>query len=174
MTAETEHSAPAAPAGGDTLAGPGEPDHRLSFAGQPASVGALRDWAARCLRRGPFAHPPDLVEDLLVCASELATNAVRHSGSGLPGGTFTARLWQDRRRVRLEVADLGPRPGRPTLPRIDGSLLGDGAAENGRGLGFVAALCGGECGATAPPDPRGHAVWCELARPAGPGPEEAR
>ncbi|MDT0302637.1 ATP-binding protein [Streptomonospora wellingtoniae] len=140
-----------------------EPGYALAFAGQSASVGALRDWVARCLRRGAFDYPADVVDDLLVCASELATNAVRHSRSGLPGGTFTARLWQDGRRVRVEVADLGPRPGRPTRPRIDASLMGDGAAENGRGLGFVAALCEGECGATAPPDPRGHTVWFELA-----------
>ncbi|GAA4937125.1 hypothetical protein GCM10023224_17650 [Streptomonospora halophila] len=140
-----------------------EPDHALTFAGQAASVGAMRDWIARCLRRGAFDHSAGLLDDLLVCASELATNAVRHSGSGLPGGTFTARLWQDSRRVRVEVADLGPRPGRPTRPRIDASLMGDGAAENGRGLGFVAALCEGGCGTTAPPDPRGHTVWFELA-----------
>ncbi|MFD0803711.1 ATP-binding protein, partial [Streptomonospora algeriensis] len=87
---------------------PREPDHRLSFAGQAAGVGALRDWVAQCLRRGPFDHPPEVVADLLVCASELATNAVRHSRSGLPGGTFTARLWQDSRRIRVEVADMGP------------------------------------------------------------------
>ncbi|WP_052809623.1 ATP-binding protein [Streptomonospora alba] len=160
MTAETESSAPPrARAPGEA----GEPDHRMSFAGQAASVGALRDWVARCLRRGPYEHPPAVVEDLLVCASELATNAVRHSASGLPGGTFAARLWQDSRRVRLEVADMGPRPGRPTLPRIDDSTMDDGAAENGRGLGFVAALCEGECGTTTPPDPRGHTVWCRLA-----------
>ena len=141
---------------------PGEADHRACFAGQAASVGAMRDWVARCLRRGPYDHSGQLVEDLLVCASEIATNAVRHSRSGLPGGSFTALLWQHSARVRLEVADMGPRPGLPTLPRIDGSAMGDGTAENGRGLGFVYALCGGACGSTAPPDPRGHAVWCQV------------
>lgn len=144
-------------------------DHRIAFAGQAASVGAMRDWVARCLRRCPFDHPPEMAEDLLVCASEIGTNAVRHSRSGLPGGIFTACLWLRSAQVRLEVADMGPRPGRPTLPRIDPAALDDGAAENGRGLGYVYTLCNGRCGSTAPPDPRGHAVWCEL----GPGAAQA-
>lgn len=32
-----------------------------------------------------------MVNDVLLCASELATNAVLHSQSRLPGGTFTMR-----------------------------------------------------------------------------------
>jgi anti-sigma regulatory factor (Ser/Thr protein kinase) len=31
-------------------------------------------------------------DDVILCASELATNAVRHSRSSLPGGTFTMRV----------------------------------------------------------------------------------
>ncbi|MBV2366403.1 ATP-binding protein [Streptomonospora sp. NEAU-YY374] len=139
-----------------------DPDHQLTFAGQPASVGVMRDWVAQHLRRGPHAYPPELIDDLLVCASEIGTNAVRHSRSGLPGGVFTASLWQSPGAVCLEVRDMGPRPGRPSAPRINGTALDDPVAETGRGLSFVFALCGGNCGSTAPPHPRGHTVWCEL------------
>jgi len=41
--------------------------------------------------RGLLADCP-AVDDVVLCASELATNAVRHSRSGLRGGSFTMRI----------------------------------------------------------------------------------
>jgi serine/threonine-protein kinase RsbW len=49
-----------------------------------------------------------VADDVLLCASELATNAVRHSRSGLPGGTFTVQVAVvPGSRVRIEVRDEG-------------------------------------------------------------------
>jgi anti-sigma regulatory factor (Ser/Thr protein kinase) len=49
-----------------------------------------------------------IADDVILCASELAANAVLHSHSRLPGGTFTVRAavssgWQ----VRIEIEDSG-------------------------------------------------------------------
>ncbi|WP_239648745.1 ATP-binding protein [Nocardiopsis chromatogenes] len=147
--------------------GPGvwrrEPDQQLTFAGQAASIGVLRDWVSQHLRMGGFGYPEALAEALLLCASELGTNAVRHSRSGLPGGVFTASLWQAVDGVCLEVRDMGPRPGVRSAPHIASGAVSGVDAESGRGLGFVSALCGGRMGGTVPPHPRGHTVWCELS-----------
>ncbi|CAM3989538.1 ATP-binding protein [Nocardiopsis gilva] len=142
-----------------------EADHQLTFAGRPASVGVLRDWVARHLRLGRHDYPARLTDDLVICASEMGTNAIRHSRSGLPGGVFTASMWQGPGCVCLEVRDMGPRPDTPSVPHISDSMSADFTCESGRGLGFVAALCDGRCGFTVPPNPRGHTVWCELRTP---------
>jgi serine/threonine-protein kinase RsbW len=47
-------------------------------------------------------------DDVILCASELATNAVLHSNSRLPGGTFTVRAAiNPGHYVRIEVEDNG-------------------------------------------------------------------
>nr|WP_246422031.1 ATP-binding protein [Nocardiopsis mwathae] len=137
----------------------------MTFAGRPASIGVLRDWVARHIRLGRHAYPPSLTDDLVICASEMGTNAIRHSRSGLPGGVFTASMWQSPGCVCLEVRDMGPHPGTPSIPHIPDSASADFTGESGRGLGFVSALCHGRCGYTLPPSPRGHTVWCELRTP---------
>lgn len=140
-----------------------EPDHQLTFAGQAASVGAVRDWLGLHVRRCQHSYPVALRDDLQLCASEIATNTLRHTRSGLPGGFFTALLWTCHGRAFLAVEDMGPLPGRPaTVARAHPESLNDLTAETGRGLPIVAMLSGGQCGSTAPPDPRGHTVWCEL------------
>ncbi len=49
-----------------------------------------------------------LADDVILCASELAANAVLHSRSRLPGGTFTVRAAvRDHVYVRVEVEDNG-------------------------------------------------------------------
>ena len=47
-------------------------------------------------------------DDVILCASELAANAARHSHSRFPGGTFTVRaaVYSDCQ-VRIEVEDNG-------------------------------------------------------------------
>jgi anti-sigma regulatory factor (Ser/Thr protein kinase) len=77
-----------------------------------------------------------VADDLVLLGSELATNAVVHSRSGLPGGLFTVRAevclgdsaW-------LEVEDQGG-------PWIERERADED--ENGRGLALVAALAGHE------------------------------
>jgi anti-sigma regulatory factor (Ser/Thr protein kinase) len=88
--------------------------------------------------------------DLLLCVSELLTNAIVHLGEGTPvtlrvSGTSTGR-------VRVELSD--PEPG--AWPVIRSAAGGD---ESGRGLALVDALAlrwGVEQG------PYGKTVWCEL------------
>ena len=49
-----------------------------------------------------------MADDVILCASELATNAVLHSNSRLPGGTFTVRAAiSPGHHVRIEVEDNG-------------------------------------------------------------------
>ena len=49
------------------------------------------------------------VGDAVLCVSELATNAVLHSASRNPGGTFTVRAAMFDDHVRVEVEDNGGR-----------------------------------------------------------------
>ena len=49
-----------------------------------------------------------MADDVILCASELATNAVLHGNSRLPGGTFTVRAAiSPGHHVRIEVEDNG-------------------------------------------------------------------
>src|ERR1035437_6167207 len=49
-----------------------------------------------------------MADDVILCASELATNATLHSRSGLQGGTFTVRASIDLgHSVQVEVDDRG-------------------------------------------------------------------
>jgi serine/threonine-protein kinase RsbW len=73
-----------------------------------------------------------LADDFVLLASELSTNAIVHSRSGLPGGTFTV-LAEVRPGLYacLEVEDQGG----PWIERDTGE-------EHGRGLALVAHLVG--------------------------------
>ena len=82
----------------------------------------------------PIVDGYPMADDFVLLASELATNAIVHSRSGLPGGLFTVRA-----QVRpgdfacLEVEDQGG----PWIERAPDE-------EYGRGLTLVAALAGEE------------------------------
>lgn len=71
-----------------------------------------------------------LTGDAVLCLSEIATNALQHSNSARPGGTFSVRAGFRRGRLRVEVEDEGgrwePRPASDW--------------QRGRGLLIVAAL----------------------------------
>lgn len=57
--------------------------------------------------RGLLADCP-VADDVILCASELATNAVLHSDSGKPGGKFTVRAEViPSHHARIEVEDSG-------------------------------------------------------------------
>lgn len=93
-------------------------------------------------------------EDVILLASELVANAIRHSRSGQPGGTFTVRA-SIRPGVcaRVEVVDQG---GLWTEQEPDD--------ERGRGLAIVAAIAGeGNWGIEHAPACR--VVWFRLAWP---------
>jgi anti-sigma regulatory factor (Ser/Thr protein kinase) len=89
---------------------------------------------ARCVRADltKIAADCPAVDELVLLASELATNSILHSESGHPERTFTVRavLWPGDY-AWVEVADQG---GAWTADEYDD--------EHGRGLAIVAAVAG--------------------------------
>ncbi|MFC7382194.1 ATP-binding protein [Sphaerisporangium rhizosphaerae] len=122
------------------------------FAGCPEAIAEVRRYVETCLTGVPRR------DEAVLCASELASNAVRHSASGLDDGKFTVRVsYGGHAWARIEVADAGEPSERPPLSR---------GVEGGRGLAIVAALA--RCGAE-PLDidgKQGRLTWCELDWPA--------
>ncbi|MEV7808970.1 ATP-binding protein [Microbispora sp. NPDC088329] len=97
----------------------------LALPGLPESVSQAREFAAGCL---PAGCPR--VDEVALVVSELATNAVLHSASGVPGGTFVVLVDVEPSSVAVAVADQGP----ALVPAM--RPLGEG----GHGLDLVAAL----------------------------------
>src|ERR1022692_4522322 len=88
-------------------------------------------------------------DDIILCASELATNAVIHSHSAQPGGTITVHTdIHPGIHVRIEVRDDG---GPWTQPARD--------ADRPRGLDIVRTVAS-QMGITE--TPTGRAVWAQL------------
>ena len=72
------------------------------YPGTAKHVGTVRSHLRALLLDCPAA------DDVILCASELATNAVRHSRSGLRGNTFTVRVsMAPGVSVRVDVQDDG-------------------------------------------------------------------
>jgi anti-sigma regulatory factor (Ser/Thr protein kinase) len=119
---------------------------RRTFRGEPGQVPLARDFVFRCL---DGRHcPEEAVQDILVCATELAANAVLHSHSGLPRGHFSVEVVCAGQSVRVAVEDSGG----PWVERGNG----DTDAECGRGLHVVSALSA-EMGITG--DASGRMAW---------------
>jgi len=102
----------------------------LTLPGRPESARAAREFTASCLPGCPSVY------EAMVCVDELAANAIQHSRSGLPGGTFTVRVTTEPGRwLRVEVEDAGPVlravPADPDPADVD---------EHGRGLVLVDTL----------------------------------
>ncbi|HWF54068.1 MAG TPA: ATP-binding protein [Solirubrobacteraceae bacterium] len=114
-----------------------------SFRRDPGSVGAARRFAADVLRR----ESPDALEAIVLMVSELATNSVRHAGTG-----FRLTIHQDPGRVRVEVTDAAG--GRPRM-RSPGP-----EEPNGRGLRIVDMLS--DRWGVDGDSPAGKTVWFTL------------
>jgi len=115
------------------------------FPGCAEQVSAARRFAADALTD----HP--LTDDVVLCVSELAANAILHSRSGLPGGSFEVQVsrYPDDR-LRVEVTDQGG----PWAPNPDDR------AHHGRGLLVVSRLAN-RWGITGNARP-GRTAWFEL------------
>ena len=75
-------------------------------------------------------------EALVLLASELFTNALRHTRSGEPGGEVTVAVFKFPDCYQVKVTDQGPRRGEHTFPC---PLLLDASTEAGFGLHLVDA-----------------------------------
>jgi Histidine kinase-like ATPase domain len=117
---------------------------RRVFPGEERQLAVLRRWLESLL--------PDCPErdDVVCVASELGTNAVRHTATGR-GGWFVVEIICQQSAVRVAVTDCGA-PGEP-------HMIDDPAGEHGRGLLVVQGLSvrTGVCG-----DHRGRLVWADV------------
>ncbi len=94
-----------------------------SFPGLPEAVSAARSWVAG------FFPVPAAAADAALMTSELVTNAILYSASGLPGGPVTVSIGTAGGSLRVDVIDQGEMP--PCMPTPRGL---------GQGLVLVAAL----------------------------------
>ena len=117
------------------------------FPGRPDRVREARRFVISALAPG---HPLRDTAELLV--SELASNAILHSASGKPGGTFAVHYQLSSRCFRVEVKD----DGGPTAPR---QRVHHMESVTGRGLEIFDALANrwGVDGGNG-----GRVVWFEL------------
>jgi serine/threonine-protein kinase RsbW len=118
-----------------------------------------RRFVARALDGCPAA------EDAVLCVSELASNAIQHTRSGL-GGRFQVIVWRSRASACLAVLDDGGY-GHPAPPPAPGSAGLADLAESGHGIRVVEHLAdswGHQFYRDGPAG--GRAVWCHLTWPA--------
>jgi anti-sigma regulatory factor (Ser/Thr protein kinase) len=118
------------------------------FLGLPAQVRRVREYVAQAAGGCP------VVDDVILLATEVATNAVVHTASG-KGGTFTVVVRPGDGVIRVEVHDGGSEasPGIRATEALAGS---------GRGLDLVESLATrwGHLG-----DREGRVVWFEVEWP---------
>jgi hypothetical protein len=122
-----------------------ETEYQRTYPGRADQVRHVRRDVAKHLGEGP------VTDDVMLIASEFATNAVLHSRSR--GGHFTIRVKLYGGYVRLECQDAG------------GAWRGRHTTDRPHGLDIVAALTGPDCWGTerTPDDTR--VVWATLEWP---------
>ncbi|MFB1049108.1 ATP-binding protein [Streptomyces chrestomyceticus] len=119
------------------------------------AVGKARAFILAAL---PVEQIPQRIDDITLCVSELATNALQH---GSPAGRlFLVRVITNGTRLRIEVHDPGESRPLPRSPADDDA--------SGRGLLLVDALA--DDWGVAPRVGLGKAVWAEFELP-DPAPE---
>jgi serine/threonine-protein kinase RsbW len=132
---------PQAPAAGRADA----PRWRQAFEGEERQLGVMRRWLASVLPACPAR------DDVISVATELASNALRHTESG-NGGLFAVEITWQEPAVRIGVAD----GGGPAEPHV----IEDPDGEHGRGLLLVRGLSL-RTGVTG--DRHGRLVWADVA-----------
>lgn len=95
-----------------------------TFHAAPAHVALARQFLAGQIEGSP------VMQDAVLCLSEIAANAVLHSASRRPGGTFTVQVAAIPAGVRVEVTDEGG----------PWQAAGDSDALSGHGLDIVARV----------------------------------
>lgn len=121
------------------------------FPGEEHALPAVRRWLTSLLPPGPAT------DDVLSVATELGSNAVRHTASGR-GGWFAVEVAWLESALRVAVADCGG-PAEPlVLEHPDG--------ERGRGLLLVRGL---SLRTGVRGDQRGRLVWADCAYSLPPG-----
>jgi serine/threonine-protein kinase RsbW len=115
------------------------------FGGYPEEIRSVRDFVKLAVFGCPVA------DEVVLLASELATNAIAHTASGMDG-TFAVSVHVQDGWLRMEISDLGS----DTAPSLRPSRPPD---ESGRGLRLVDVLASrwGFHGG-----PRGRVVWFEM------------
>jgi len=108
--------------------------HASVFNSSAHSVAGARRWA-----RMVTGLPRSEAYTLELVVSELVTNAIEHTATGSPGGSFTIGItFLDASRIRVAVTDSGPQlDGEPQYPNWFGACPDD---DHGRGLPLVKAL----------------------------------
>jgi anti-sigma regulatory factor (Ser/Thr protein kinase) len=121
---------------------------RQAFPGCALELARVRQWLSCLVPECPAR------DDVLSVAVELASNALEHTASGEPGGSFAIELIWDRSLVHIAVAD-GGSMGEPRV-------IEDPNGERGRGLLLVQGLSArtGWAG-----DHQGRVVWAQIAWP---------
>jgi anti-sigma regulatory factor (Ser/Thr protein kinase) len=110
-------------------------DISRAFPGRPESVPVARSWVASHL------PGPPATSDVMLLTSELVTNAILHSRSGLAGGSFTVTVKVIPARIRVEVIDQGEVDEETEPARAFGRAL---AGETGHlGLSIVRQVAAG-------------------------------
>ncbi|WP_028646752.1 ATP-binding protein [Nocardiopsis sp. CNT312] len=103
--------------------------HHAWFYGRPDQIAAVRAFVADRLGDCPVA------DDAVLLTSELATNAVQHTPSSLPGAGFGVLIEHEHgKSVRVTVHDGGSYFDAPCVAQPEPD------AEHGRGLFLVDAL----------------------------------
>jgi serine phosphatase RsbU (regulator of sigma subunit) len=118
--------------------------YAASFPDGPEAASAVRRW----IRQSSRGLDRLLREDIVLLATELVTNAVRHGR-----GEVAVRLWPGPDVVRVEVSDANPHRPEPGGYDLD--------AEDGRGLLIVGALSS-RWGTAPLAGGAGKTVWFEL------------
>jgi anti-sigma regulatory factor (Ser/Thr protein kinase) len=134
----------------------------LTIPGRPEQVSAARTFVAQTLS----SHQVDADCDAAtLLTSEIVTNAIQHTKSGVEGGTVTVVIIGVPRGVLVEIID----DGSPGTPIVKGDLY----AAEGHGLFLVQHLAA-QWGYLR--DPAGTTVWFHLpvVNQARPAPEQAR
>ncbi|MFG2004685.1 ATP-binding protein [Spirillospora sp. NPDC048911] len=103
---------------------------RRSFPGETVQAAAARRFVAALL------DGCDLLDDVLLATDEMVVNALRHTKSGSPGGTFTVEIGRREAAIVVGVRD----EGGPTEPAV---VDADEYAESGRGLRTISTLATG-------------------------------